>query len=192
MKLPDHHIRKLALEHGMIEPFYEGEQGKPNKIGSGLTSYGYDISLSPKGLKLVKNIPGQKLDPKSFDPRHLQDVELQKDETGEYFVIPGYGYALGVSVERLSIPRDIFVEPYNKSTYARSCIGVNHMSPVEPGWTGYLTMEISNDGPTETKVYANEGICQLVFDKSVPCETSYEDRKGKYQNQKQEVTLPKA
>jgi len=189
MKLPDSHIRQLAKEKGMIDPFIEGSQGKKNTLGTGLSSYGYDISLSSEEFYIIKDVPGRIVDPKDFKEDNLEPIKLNEGQNGLYFIMPPFSYARGVSVERLAIPRDVFVQSFNKSTYARSAIGVNNMSPVEPGWRGYLTLEIANCGPSATAIYAHEGICQLVFDKSTPCESSYEDRKGKYQDQKKEVSL---
>lgn len=160
-------------------------------ISYGVSSYGYDIRLSPSEFKVFKHVPGTVVSPKSFSLDNLEDCQLKKDEEGEYFIIPANSYALGVALERLEIPRNITVLVIGKSTYCRCGIIVN-VSPVEAEWKGHLTLEFSNSSSTDCKVFANEGICQLLFFESdSPCNVSYEDRHGKYQNQQHCITLPR-
>jgi dCTP deaminase len=118
-------------------------------------------------------------------------AELHTDEYGQFFILPGHSYGLGVAVEKLKIPNDITCLFIGKSTYCRSGVICN-FSPGESGWEGYLTIEVSNSSPADVRVYANEGICQVLFFESEECAVSYGDRSGKYQNQAQEVTLAKA
>ena len=127
-------------------------------------------------------------DPKNFDPDILRPTELLEDERGQYFLLPPYGYCLGVAHERLSLPSDVTVVAVGKSTYARSGIMVN-ITPAEAGWEGHLTLEISNCTGLFNRVYANEGITQLLFYRGNPCEVTYQDRKGKYQNQEHAVVF---
>jgi len=129
-------------------------------------------------------------DAKNFDPEILKETELHKDERGQYFIIPPYGYCLGVAIEHIKLPRDVTVVAVGKSTYARAGIMAN-ITPAEAGWEGHLTLEISNCTPLFNKIYANEGICQLLFYQGEPCEVSYFERKGKYNKQPYEVVLSK-
>lgn len=178
----DRWIRKMALEHGMIEPF-ESAQVRTGKISYGVSSYGYDIRVAPE-FKVFTNVHHVVVDPKVFDDRSFVDVHT--DEC----IIPPNSFALARTVEYFNIPRDTLVLCVGKSTYARCGIIVN-VTPLEPTWRGYLTLEISNTTPLPAKIYANEGIAQLLFFQSdEEPETAYEDRKGKYQDQVG-VTLPK-
>ncbi len=159
-------------------------------ISYGTSSYGYDLRLSPKEFKVFKHVPGTVVSPKSFSIDNLEDCSLKEDEEGQYFIIPANSYALGVALERLEIPRNITVLVIGKSTYCRCGIIVN-VSPIESEWRGHLTLEFSNSSSTDCKLFANEGICQLLFFESDDsCQESYNDRNGKYQNQKHEITLP--
>ncbi|MDJ0579090.1 dCTP deaminase [Crocosphaera sp.] len=188
----DRWIRQNASE-GMIKPFKGKiiDLEKWRKIISyGTSSYGYDIRLSPKEFRVFRHIPGKVLDPKSFDTNHLEKVELNKEEDDKYFILPGNSYGLGVSLEHINIPDNITVICIGKSTYARSGIIAN-VTPGEAGWSGHLTLEFSNSSPSDCRIYANEGIVQLLFFEGEPCETTYGDRKGKYQGQTEEVTLPR-
>lgn len=188
----DKWIREQAAK-GMIAPFepamvrYVGER-KVFSYGTG--SYGYDIRLSPKEFKVFRHIPGSIVNPKAFNPGHLVDAELHSDEWGEFFVIPGHSYGLGVAVERLEVPENITVICVGKSSYARVALAAN-VTPAEAMWRGHLTLEFSNTSPADMRVYANEGIVQLLFLEGEPCEVSYEKRThgGKYQDQKEEITL---
>lgn len=189
--LADWQIRKLAQTEEMIVPFVDrvvNEDGGRKLLSYGLSSYGYDIRLSPEQCLIFGKVQAGDCDPKNFDPDILKPAELLQDERGCYFLLPPYGYCLGVAKERLKLPRDITVVAVGKSTYARSGILVN-ITPAESGWEGYLTLEISNCTGLFNRIYADEGITQLLFYKGEPCETSYQDRKGKYQNQPATVVL---
>ena len=172
----------MAEEHGMIEPFESG-QVREGVISYGLSSYGYDIRVAPE-FKVFTNVHNVVVDPKEFDDRSFVDVNQNE------CIIPPNSFALARTVEYFRIPRDVLVICLGKSTYARCGIIVN-VTPLEPTWEGYLTLEISNTTPLPAKIYANEGISQLLFFRgNEPPEIAYADRKGKYQNQVG-VTLPK-
>lgn len=191
--LSDKEILKFAKE-GMISPFEDCLINKDNDVpilSYGLSSYGYDIRLSPSQCLLFGGVQHGMCDAKNFDPDILKETELHEDDRGKYFIIPPFGYCLGVAVERLALPRDVTVVAVGKSTYARAGIMAN-ITPAEAGWEGHLTLEISNCTPLFNKIYANEGICQLLFYQGDPCGVSYQERKGKYQNQPLEVILAKA
>ena len=178
----DRWIQKMCEEQGMIDPF-EPSQVKDGKISYGLSSYGYDIRVSPE-FKVFTNVHNVVVDPKNFDDRSFVDVNA--DEC----LIPPNSFALARTEEYFRIPRDVLVVCVGKSTYARCGIIVN-VTPLEPTWCGYLTLEISNTTPLPARIYANEGIAQVLFFQSdEPCDTSYADKKGKYQAQ-QVVTLPR-
>ena len=187
--LADWEIKKLALEEQMIDPFVDRLVSKEDGrklLSYGLSSYGYDIRLSPKQCLIFGKVQSGDCDPKEFNTDILKPAELLEDEKGEYFLIPPYGYCLGVAMESLNLPRDVTVVAVGKSTYARSGILVN-ITPAESMWRGHLTLEISNCTGLFNRIYANEGITQLLFYRGNPCEVSYQDRKGKYQNQPYEV-----
>ena len=178
----DKWIRKMALEHGMIEPF-EDRQVRAGVISYGLSSYGYDIRVADE-FKVFTNINSTVVDPKNFDARSFVDVKA------DVCIIPPNSFALAKTVEYFRIPRDVLTVCVGKSTYARCGLIVN-VTPFEPEWEGYVTLEISNTTPLPAKVYANEGISQvLFFQGDEPCEVSYADKKGKYQKQ-QGLTLPR-
>lgn len=180
--MSDRWIRNLANNHGMIEPFVEGQK-RDGVISYGLSSYGYDARVAPE-FKIFTNVDSSVIDPKNFDPRSF--VERETDVC----VIPPNSFALARTVEYFRIPRSVLVTCLGKSTYARCGIIVN-VTPLEPEWEGHVTIEISNTTPMPAKIYANEGICQfLFFQGDRPCEVSYADRKGKYQGQRG-VTLAK-
>jgi dCTP deaminase len=177
----DRWIRRMAGEKGMIKPF-EDRQVRKGGISYGLSSYGYDIRIADE-FKIFTNINTTIVDPKSFDPRSFVDVQ------GEVAVIPPNSFALGRSVEYFKIPRNVLTICVGKSTYAR-CGIITNVTPFEPEWEGYVTLEISNTTPLPAKIYANEGIAQvLFFESDESCETSYADRQGKYQGQ-QGIVLP--
>ena len=179
---PDHWIRKMALEHGMIRPFAEGEK-REGVISYGLSSYGYDIRIADE-FKIFTNVFSAVVDPKQFDTRSMVDYQ------GEVCIIPPNSFALGRSVEYFRIPRSVLTVCLGKSTYARCGIIIN-VTPFEPEWEGFVTLEISNTTPLPAKIYANEGIAQvLFFEADEMCETSYADKRGKYQGQ-QRIVLPK-
>lgn len=204
MLLSDKEIKGLVESHGMIKPFSpklirsveEGScasgfcTGTNKVISYGLASYGYDIRLSPKDFRIFRHQPGKVVDPKNFKPEFLEKQETRSGWFGDYFVIPAHSYGLGVAIEYLNIPRDISVICIGKSTYARSGIIAN-ITPAEAGWKGHLTLEFSNSSSADVQIYANEGVVQLLFFQGTPCETDYQDRSGKYQNQSEEITLAK-
>jgi dCTP deaminase len=178
----DKWIRKMAQQHDMINPFSE-KQMSQGVISYGLSSYGYDLRVSDE-FKIFTNVNSSVIDPKHFDEKSFVSVTL------DCCVIPPNSFALARSVEYFKIPRDILTVCVGKSTYARCGIIVN-VTPFEPEWEGFVTLEISNTTPLPAKVYANEGLCQILFFQSdEQCETSYADRKGKYQGQKG-IVLPK-
>ena len=171
----------MALEKGMIKPF-EDRQVRQGVISYGLSSYGYDIRIADE-FKIFTNINTTIVDPKRFDPRSFVDYQ------GEVAVIPPNSFALGRSVEYFRIPRNVLTICVGKSTYAR-CGIITNVTPFEPEWEGYVTLEISNTTPLPAKIYANEGIAQvLFFESDETCLTSYADRQGKYQAQ-QGIVLP--
>ena len=178
----DKWIRRMALEHGMIEPFNE-KQVREGVISYGLSSYGYDVRIADE-FKIFTNINHTIVDPKDFDPRSFVDFR------GAQCIIPPNSFALARTVERFRIPRDVIVVCVGKSTYARCGIIVN-VTPLEPEWEGIVTLEVSNTTPLPARIYANEGIAQFLFFRGDElCETSYADKKGKYQSQ-QGLTLPR-
>lgn len=178
----DRWIRKMALEQKMIAPF-EDRQVRKNVISYGLSSYGYDVRIADE-FKIFTNVFGAMVDPKSFDPKSFVDYR------GEVCVIAPNSFALGRTIEYFRIPRNTMTICVGKSTYAR-CGIITNVTPLEPGWEGYVTLEISNTTPLPAKIYANEGIAQILFfEGDEPCEISYADKSGKYQGQIG-VTLPK-
>ncbi|MBI3551594.1 MAG: dCTP deaminase [Elusimicrobia bacterium] len=175
MLKPDSWIRKMCLEHNMIEPFLDRQEGD-GKVSYGLSSYGYDIRVADE-YKIFTNVYGAVIDPKAFDSKAFVDHK------GATCVVPPNSFALARTVERFKMPRNALAICLGKSTYARCGIIVN-VTPLEPTWEGYLTLEISNTTPLPAKVYSHEGIAQLLFFEGTEvCETAYADRKGKYQNQ---------
>ena len=194
-------IRKMALEQNLIVPFIDRqvrtapasfskfethtEVKCPGPVISyGLSSYGYDMRIAPH-FKIFTNARNAIVDPKNFDEAAFVTHD------GDHCIIPPNSFILGHSVEKFSIPRDILAICVTKSSIARCGLIVN-VTPLEPGWCGYVTLEISNTTPLPAKVYANEGVAQLLFlQGDGACEISYADRQGKYQNQPAEVVLPK-
>ncbi len=184
---PDSWIRRMSVEHDMIAPF-EPDQVRTvdgrRAISFGTRSYGYDARCSPE-FKLFTNVHTAIVDPKRFDPKSYVDIN------GSECIIPPNGFALARTVEYFKIPRDVLVICLGKSTYARCGIIVN-VTPLEPEWEGHVTLEFSNTTSLPAKIYANEGVAQMLFFQSdTPCSTSYADRGGKYQGQTG-VTLPKS
>jgi len=178
----DRWIRQMAKEAEMIVPFAEG-QARAGVISYGLSSYGYDMRVS-RHFKVLRPGGPSLLDPKAIEPDAFLDLE------GDFCLIPPHSFILGRSLEYFKIPRDVLTLCLGKSTYARCGIIVN-VTPFEPAWEGYATLEISNTGPWPAKIYAEEGIAQILFFQGDdPCEASYADKKGRYQAQK-EITLPK-
>ncbi|MBI1821132.1 MAG: dCTP deaminase [Nitrospirae bacterium] len=178
----DRWITKMSLEKKMITPF-EGKQVRNGVISFGVSSYGYDLRVSDE-FKIFTNINTTIVDPKTFDPKSFVDFK------GEVCIIPPNSFALARSVEYFRIPRNVITICLGKSTYAR-CGIITNVTPFEPEWEGYVTLEISNTTPLPAKIYANEGLAQvLFFESDEMCEFSYADKKGKYQSQIG-VTLPK-
>ena len=178
----DRWIRKMAVEHGMIDPF-EDRQVREGVVSYGLSSYGYDIRVAHE-FKIFTNINNTVIDPKNFDSHAFVDVKA------DVCIVPPNSFALARTIEYFRIPRDVLTVCLGKSTYARCGIIVN-VTPFEPEWEGTVTLEISNTTPLPARIYANEGIAQVLFFQSdEPCERSYADKKGKYLKQ-QGVTLPK-
>ena len=180
----DRWISHMAKENGMIEPF-ERSQVRAGAISYGVSSYGYDMRVA-REFRIFTNVHSPVVDPKEFDSRSFVEFE------GDVCLIPPNSFALARSVEYFRIPRNVLTICVGKSTYAR-CGIITNVTPFEPEWEGYVTLEISNTTPLPAKIYAEEGIAQVLFfeaDDDDVCETSYADKKGKYQAQ-QGVTLPK-
>lgn len=172
---PDHWIRRMALEHGMIDPFVE-KQVRQGVISYGVSSYGYDMRVADE-FRVFTNVYNSIVDPKNFAPESF--VTMQTDVC----VIPPNSFALARSVEYFRIPRKVLTLCVGKSTYARTGI-ITNVTPFEPGWEGHVTLEISNTTPLPARIYANEGIAQVIFfEADEECEVSYADRAGKYQGQ---------
>jgi dCTP deaminase len=180
----DRWIRRMAREHRMIEPFVDG-QVREGAVSYGVSSYGYDMRVAPE-FRIFTNVLSAVVDPKHFDDRSFVQFN------GDVCIVPPNSFALARSVEYFRIPRNVLTICLGKSTYAR-CGIITNVTPFEPEWEGFVTLEISNTTPLPAKIYANEGICQVLFfeaDEHDVCETSYADKKGKYQKQTG-VTLPK-
>jgi len=175
----DRWIRRMALEHGMIEPFEAQQVRRTNDqpiVSYGTSSYGYDVRCADE-FKIFTNINSTIVDPKNFDERSFVDVQ------SDVCIIPPNSFALARTVEFFRIPRDVLTICLGKSTYARCGIIVN-VTPLEPEWEGHVTLEFSNTTPLPAKIYANEGVAQMLFlGADEVCETSYKDRNGKYQGQ---------
>ena len=194
---PDIWIQQQAIENRMIDPFVPSlvrevdRDGVTNRVISyGQSSYGYDIRLSSNDFQIFRHIPGTVVDPKNFSPANLEPAKLNSDEQGDYFILPAHSYGLGVAVERLEVPDNVTVICIGKSTYAR-CGIIANLTPAEAGWRGHLTLEFSNSSSADTRIYANEGVVQLLFFEGKPCQVCYETRRGKYQDQEERVTLAK-
>jgi dCTP deaminase len=183
----DQWIRRMAKENAMIEPFVDGQvragESGGRLISYGLSSYGYDLRVSDE-FKVFTNVFSSVVDPKNFDPASFVDMKT------DVCIVPPNSFALARSVEYFRIPRDVLTICVGKSTYARCGIIVN-VTPFEPEWEGHVTLEISNTTPLPARIYANEGLAQVVFFKAEQvCETSYSDRGGKYMKQ-QGITIPR-
>ncbi len=186
-------------QKGMILPFEPSLIRKIQKdtsvaeqpvISYGLSSYGYDIRLSPSEFRIFRHIPGTVIDPKNFNPQNLEPTQLHSDANGSYFILPAHSYGLGVALEKIHVPNNITVICIGKSTYAR-CGIVANLTPAEAAWRGHLTLEFSNSSSADCRIYALEGVVQLLFLEGEPCAISYEARQGKYQDQAEVVTLAK-
>jgi dCTP deaminase len=186
----DRWIRRMVAEQRMIDPFVDGQAREVDALGRkaisyGVSSYGYDMRVAPE-FKIFTNVLSAVVDPKAFDPKSFVEFE------GPVCIVPPNSFALARSVEYFRIPRNVLTICVGKSTYAR-CGIITNVTPFEPEWEGFVTLEISNTTPLPAKVYANEGICQVLFfeaDADDVCETSYRDKAGKYQGQVG-VTLPR-
>jgi dCTP deaminase len=180
--MSDRWITRMAREHGMIEPF-EDRQVRNGVISYGVSSYGYDMRVS-REFRIFTNVLSSIVDPKQFDPKSFVEFE------GDVCIVPPNSFALSRSVEYFRIPRNVLTVTVGKSTYAR-CGIITNVTPFEPEWEGFVTLEISNTTPLPAKIYANEGIAQVLFFRGEEePEVSYKDKKGKYQGQVG-VTLPK-
>jgi len=187
---PDRWIRRMAVEHGMIEPYepaqvreVDGESGPQRVISYGTSSYGYDLRVSDE-FKVFTNVYGSVVDPKGFEEYSFVDMK------SDVCIVPPNSFALARSVEYFRIPRNVLTICLGKSTYAR-CGFIVNVTPFEPEWEGHVTLEISNTTPLPAKIYANEGLAQVIFFESdEECDTSYRDRGGKYQAQRG-ITIPR-
>jgi dCTP deaminase len=191
MILNDSQISRLASK-GMIQPFTSKlvRQAKGFPVLSfGLCSFGYDLRLSPKEFKIFRHVPGKVVDPKEFSPASLEFAKLHRDNHGRYFILPGRSYGLGVAIEQMKLPDNVSALCVGKSTYAR-CGIIANVTPAEAGWQGHLTLEFSNSSAADCRIYAGEGVVQMVFFQGEVCATSYADRSGKYQKQLKRITLP--
>ena len=180
----DRWITRMAREHGMIEPF-EDRQVREGQISFGVSSYGYDMRVASE-FRIFTNVNSAIVDPKAFDAKSLVEVET------DVCIVPPNSFALARSVEYFRIPRNVLTICVGKSTYAR-CGIITNVTPFEPEWEGHVTLEISNTTPLPARIYAHEGIAQVLFfeaDDDDVCATSYADKKGKYQAQRG-VTLPR-
>ena len=181
-------IKRMSREHRLIDPFEEKlirEVDDRRIISCGLSSYGYDCRLARDEFKVFSPVTGTEIDPKNFDPNSLLDVPIRTSEDGsEYWLLPPHSYALGVTIERFSIPRRVTALAIGKSTYAR-CGLIANTTPLEADWCGRLVVELYNAANLPVRLYAQEGFIQILFFESdEDCETSYSDRGGKYQDQR--------
>lgn len=178
----DRWIRAMCKQHRMIDPFVDS-QVREGVISFGISSYGYDVRVADE-FKIFTNVNTTMVDPKHFNPKSLVDF------SGPECIIPPNSFALARTVEYFRIPRNVLTICLGKSTYAR-CGIITNVTPFEPGWEGYATLEISNTTPCPAKIYANEGLAQVIFfEGDEECEVSYAEKKGKYQKQVS-ITLPK-
>jgi dCTP deaminase len=191
-------ITQMA-QQGMISPFEPSLMRKikdgdtqllRHAISYGLSSYGYDIRLSPVEFRIFRHIPGTVIDPKNFNPNNLESTQLHSDDSGNYFILPAHSYGLGVALEKIQVPDNITVICIGKSTYAR-CGIIANLTPAEAAWRGHLTLEFSNSSSADCRIYASEGVVQLLFLEGEPCAISYDARQGKYQDQDEIVTIAK-
>lgn len=182
-------VPELVREVGVVLPGHAPFGHKRHRVLSyGCSSYGYDLRLSSKEFQVFRHVPGTVMNPKRFNAANLEQVPLHQDEDGEFFVLPAHSYGLGTALEHLAIPTNTTCLFIGKSTYARMGVIAN-LTPGEAGWRGHLTLEFSNSSGADCRIYANEGIVQALFFEGEPCETTYSDRNGKYQNQKEEVVM---
>ncbi len=189
-------INQKASE-GMIKPFQsnlvrhlEPDNKKKPVLSYGCSSYGYDLRLSSKEFLIFRHIPGTVMNPKKFNPNNLEKTTLHHDNDGDFFILPAHSYGLGVALEKMKVPENITVICIGKSTYARLGIIVN-TTPAEAGWEGHLTLEFSNSSVLIAEFMLKRVFVNYSFFEGDPCSTTYEDRRGKYQNQPEKVTLAK-
>lgn len=157
-------------------------------LSFGVSSYGIDLRLSPNEFKIFRHIPGTVINPKRFNPANLEPVDLHSSDDGDYFIIPAHSYGLGVTMERVKMPPNITGLLLNKSTMVRCGVSLP-ATVIEAGFVGHITLEFSNDSAADVMLFSREGICQLLFFEGEPCNVSYSDRQGKYQDQLEVVTL---
>jgi dCTP deaminase len=184
----DSWIKRMSRSQNLIDPFEEKlirAVADRRIISSGLSSYGYDCRLARDEFKVFSPVTGTEIDPKNFDPNSLLDVPIrQADDGSDYWLLPPHSYALGVTIERFQIPRNVTALAIGKSTYAR-CGLIANTTPLEANWCGRLVVELYNAANLPVRLYAEEGFIQILFFESdEECETSYSDRGGKYQDQK--------
>lgn len=189
----DRQIRQHAMAGDIINPFCASSVRKTEVTGHpvisyGLSSYGYDVRLSPNDFRIYDTYSGGVVDPKRFNIIDLRRMTVNSDKEDSYFLIPPQTYALGATLEHISMPSNVSAIAIGKSTYAR-CGLIMNCTPIESGWRGHITLEMFNSSNSPLKVYADEGIVQLLFFEGEQCETTYADRKGKYQDQGPEVTI---
>jgi len=187
-------IKEKSLTENLIQPFSDRlirHVENHGLLSYGLSSYGYDIRLSENEFLIFRHVPGTVVDPKNFNPANLERAELLRDSDGsKYFILPANSYGLGVSIERLTIPENVLCLAIGKSTYAR-CGIIANTTPAEAGWSGHLTLEFSNASKADCRIYANEGVVQILFFEGEKCDVSYATRQGKYQDQSENVIFPK-
>lgn len=184
-------IQQQALSTGFITPFCPDtirQIDNVSAISFGLGSYSYDLRLSPSEFAVFCHIPGTVVDPKRFNKDNLKTVKLQDSNEGQYFALPAHSYGLGVSLEKIVMPEDAIAICLSKSTYARTGVIVN-TTVVQAGWRGHLVLELSNSSSADVRIYANEGIAQLVFLKGEPAKSVYSN--SHYQNQQEKITTPR-
>ena len=185
----DYWISRQAAR-GMVSPANYAGNHLDGVISYGPSSYGLDLRLSPKQFMFYRYAPTYVIDPKRQTTEAMSVAELLRDGSSEYFVLPAQSYGLGVALEHIHVPDNVIAVCQGKSTYARAGVIVN-MTPVEPGWSGHLTIGVLNSSANDCRIYANEGICQLLFLEGEPCVKTYAQRSGKYQGQKEEVATAK-
>lgn len=178
-------------EGGMITPFVDtliNSEENRKVISYGVSSFGYDIRLSSKEFKVFRNVSNTVTNPKNFKPELLANAPLFTNAFGKFFILPANSYGLGVSLERIKMPTNVTALCVGKSTYAR-CGVIANVTPLEAGWEGYITLEFSNSSSQDCKIFAEEGVVQLLFFEGEHCNVTYADRKGKYHSQSENVTF---
>ena len=192
--LADWQIAKLATEHQMIQPFTADKirtDDDRSVISHGLSTHGYDISLSGKEFFVLRHVPGTVINPKRHNPDNYERLAFQEDKDGQFFILPAHSYGLGTTPDCLKMPENLQAQASGKSTYVR-CGIVTTVTPAEGGWVGHLTLEFSNSSDADCRLYVGEGVCQLVFYATEPPELCYLRRGAKYQAQPERVVFAKA